>query len=336
MTKLFLTGATGYLGQHIIQTAIQSGYSVRALYRSAPIQKDSLNSVEWVQGDIGDKESLQTHLAGCDAVIHSAGLVSIWRRDTNDFFAANVQGTENVFQAALKSGINRVVYTSSFFALGPTGETPADETHINRETPSPTPYANSKAQALPLASHYSQQGLNIITMIPALIYGPGKATQGNHITNMVKDYVNRKLPGIPGDGKKRWTFSYVEDVAQAHLLALEKGRAGEKYIVGGEDATLVEFLEILEDLTGIRRPRLELPIFLLKWVGGFEVARAKMSKHYLPKLTPDMLNVYKYHWRYSSQKAMKELGYTRTPLKAGLVRILEDIGFLKDERSTIL
>ena len=154
---------------------------------------------------------------------------------------------------------------------------------------------------------------------------------------MIADFVHRRVPGILGTGEKRWTFSYVQDVARGHLLALEKGEAGEGYILGGEDASLVEFLELLEGITGVKRPRRRIPFAAAKALAWVEEARARWSNDYLPRLTREVVEVYKYHWRYSSQKAITQLGYTRTPLKAGILKTLASLGLAPpEERNTIL
>ncbi len=334
--RIFITGATGYLGGCIAQKAVQRGYELKALYRTQPGTQEWGTQVEWVQGDVLNPESLEQGMQGCDAVIHSAALVSIWERERGKFQRINKEGTENVFRAAARAGITKVIYTSSFFALGPTTERPADESWFNTDTPPPTEYARSKREAEKMLRKWMADGFPVIALYPALIYGPGKSTQGNHVTQMVLDYVSRHLPGILGYGLKRWTFSYIDDVAEGHLLALEKGKTGERYILGGEDANLLEFMDILQDLTGVPPPRLKIPYSVAKVLALLEESRASLSGNYVPRLTREVVDVYKHHWRYSSQKAITQLGYTRTPLKTGLWKILESYGIVREDRSTIL
>ncbi|MBN2330128.1 MAG: SDR family oxidoreductase [Candidatus Omnitrophica bacterium] len=334
--KILITGATGYLGEKIVREAHERGHAVRALCRN-PSNGVFPEGVEAAQGDLSRPESLAAAMRDCRAVIHTAGLVSIWRRDVQDFYRVNVDGTGNVLKAAKNAGVERVIYTSSFFALGPTDERPADESWWNPDESAMTPYARSKMNALQKVREWIQDGLDIIPVYPVLIYGPGKATQGNYITKMVDDYIHRRIPGYVGDGRFRWTYSFVDDVAKGHLLALENGRQGESYILGGEDASLNELFDILQELTGIKRPRLKIPYPLAKGYACMEELRARLSNNYLPKLTRDTVDVYLRHWRFSSQKAITELGYTRTPLKMGLIKILESLGFtFPEDRKTIL
>ncbi len=323
--KILITGATGYLGGAILREALKQDHAIRALCRRKPEPGTLPDGVEIAPGSLLDPDSLTQAAQGCDAVIHSAGLVSIWRRNPDDFFTVNVQGTDNLFEASVKAGVSRIVYTSSFFALGPTDERPVDETW--RNDIQHTGYARSKALAHQRMEQWLERGADIVSLYPALIYGPGKKTQGNHITQMTQDFLDRKIPGVLGKGDKRLTFSYVDDVAKGHLLALERGIKGEGYILGGEDASLVELFEMLEEITGIKRPKRRIPYSIAKGIGFMEEIRARLSNHYTPRLTRDVVEVYKHHWRYSSQKAITELNYIRTPLKIGILKTLESLGY---------
>ncbi len=336
--KVLITGVTGYLGRAILTLLKQEeGMEIRALCRRDPEPDDVLKDVEIVKGDLTDPSSLKPAVQGCDAVFHSAGLVSIWQKDPSIFTRINVTGTENLIDAAFHAGCSRFVYTSSFFALGPTKETPADEQWFNEDIPPLTDYARSKREAELMVRQKIEKGLDIVMVYPVLIYGPGKATQGNHITKMVEEFAKRRIPGSIGNGDKRWTFSYIDDVAKGHLLALQKGKKGEGYILGGQDAALLEFFEILHDITGIKKPKRKIPYSIAKAIAWVEECRAKWSRNYLPRITRDVVDVYQHHWRFSSQKAITELGYSRTPLKVGLWKTLESLGFPPpEERSTIL
>ncbi len=335
--KILITGATGYLGGAIVQEAVNQGYEVRGLCRHAPETERFPNEAEVIRGDITNYESIVNAVRGCDAVIHSAAKVSIWEPSPEIFYKINVQGTENVIKAAIQENVKRIVYTSSFFALGPTTETPADENWFNEEIPPHTEYARSKRQAERNVREWIKQGHDIVTLYPVLIYGPGKLTQGNNISQMLQEFCQRKIPGTLGPGDKRWTFSYIDDVVQGHLLALQKAPKAERYLLGGEEATLIELFAMLEEITGIKAPRRQLPLWLGKTVGWIEEMRARLFKNHVPKLTRDVVDVYQCHWRFSSQKAISQLSYMRTPLKMGLHKTLESMGLAPaEERGTIL
>jgi len=335
--KIFITGATGYLGGKILRFAHEQGHNIRVLCRQAPEAGILPDNVEITLGDLSQPDALVEAMQGCDALIHTAGLVSIWQRDPQNFHRVNVDGTVNLLKAAREAGVKRIIYTSSFFALGPTDEHPADESWNNPDESCMTEYARSKTIALQRVREQIANGMDIIPLYPVLIYGPGKATQGNYITKIVDDFLHRRIPGVLGGGNGRWTYSYVDDVAKGHLLALENGRKGESYILGGEDASLNELLDLLHELTGVKRPNMKIPNTLAKGVAWIEELRARASRNYIPKLTVEVVDVYKRNWRYSSNKAITELGYCRTPLKVGLYSILNSLGFIHpDERKTML
>ncbi|MDP8246261.1 MAG: NAD-dependent epimerase/dehydratase family protein [Candidatus Hinthialibacter antarcticus] len=334
--KVLLTGVTGYLGEAIAREGASRGYDLRGLCRVMPPPEQRIANVEYVVGDLLEPDSLRAACAGCDALIHSAGLVSIWRRDPGDFYRVNVDATRELFQIAYEQGVERALYTSSFFALGPTDAALADETWLNDRVEPPTHYARSKTAADRLARSLMDEGRDLTTVYPGVIYGPGRRTQGNHVSTLVEDFCKRKIPGVIGPDDRRWTFSYIDDVAQGHWLALETGKAGGRYILGGQDATQAELYEMLAELTGQSAPQRRIPAALAYLVALLEEGKARFLGA-APRLTRESLRAYSYHWRFTSHKAVTELGYTRTPLKIGLQKTLDALGYAPPEdRSTLL
>ncbi len=334
--KVLLTGATGYLGEVIAREGVSRGHEVRGLCRSLPAGGQRTNPVEYVVGDLLEPDSLRAACAGCDAVIHSAGMVSIWRRSASDFYRVNVDGVRNLFDAAFEDGARRVVYTSSFFALGPTDATLANEDWLNHRVEPPTHYARSKTAADRIARAQMDEGRNLITVYPGVVYGPGRRTQGNHISTVVDDFCRKRIPGTLGPADRRWTYSYIDDVAKGHWLALEQGKAGERYILGGQDASQNELFDILSELTGTTAPRWQIPDAFAYLAALFEEAKAQLFGA-TPKLTRESLRAYSESWRFTSHKAVTELGYTRTPLKIGLQKTLDALGYAAPtDRSTLL
>ncbi|MBI1388096.1 MAG: NAD-dependent epimerase/dehydratase family protein [bacterium] len=321
MTVL-ITGAAGYLGQAILRAGAARGAAMRGLIHHEP-PPESIQGVEWIKGDVTDPESMRRAVDGCRAVIHAAALVSIWRRDPADFFRVNADGTRNVFQAAFNASVERVVFTSSFFALGPGTGAAASEDHWTSEEP-PTAYGRSKREAELIAREWARHH-DIVTVYPAVIFGPGRKTQGNYITRVVQDFRRRRIPGLLGPGDRVMTFSYVADVAEGHWLALEKSEPAERYILGGEDASLTDFFGILEEFSGVKAPRWEIP-YPAAWLAAMLDEQRAAAFGALPRLTRETLRVYQHHWRYSSARAMDKLGYTRTPLKMGLLQLFDALG----------
>jgi farnesol dehydrogenase len=152
-----------------------------------------------------------------------------------------------------------------------------------------------------------------------VIYGPGALTTGNLTASAIADLARGRLPGIMGDGSRIWTYSFVEDVVEGHMLALSKGKPGEKYILGGNDATLEEFAKMAGAIANVRVPRLHIPYSVVKLAAFAEELAASMS-HRDPKLTREVVEIYKHHWVFSSAKAIRELGYRITPFDKALTQ----------------
>lgn len=337
MKTILVTGSTGYLGGAILRCAQEREYAIRALCRTIPDREMFTRNVELIQGDIQDPGSLHRAMQGCQAVIHTAGLALSNPRDSNKQIQALVTGARHVLRAAFDQKVERVVYTSSFTALGPTGDAYADERWWNHDHSLRTDYARGQRAALLEVRRWIERGSDIVPLYPVFLYGPGKPIRSHLIPKLVHDYIRRTVPGILGDGHRRWTFSFVDDVAKGHLLALEHGQKGESYILGGEDASLREMFELLEELTKIKRPRRRVPLRVARWLAALNQVRARLSSNYVPALNPEMLDIFQEHWKFSSYKAITQLGYTRTPFKLGLIKTLESFGFaLPGERNTML
>jgi len=322
---ILLTGATGYLGSQMARELIARQALFRVLVRDATRLSFDPNQAgcEVVTGSLRDPVALRKAVNGVEAVIHTAALVKMWVRDARDFWRINVEGLQDLLQTASNSGVQRIIYTSSFIALGPSHDVNAGE-----ELHNPGPYSNeyeeTKARALDWLRN--QQGkYPVITLFPGVIYGPGPKTEGNLVGGMIDQYLAGKFPGLLGSGEQRWSFAFNADVVAAHLAALDKGKPGEEYALGGDNRSLSEFFRLLENLTGVHHRVRHLPFFVGKLVGAMEVARARLFGHQ-PQLTPGVVEVFKHDWVYSSAKAIRELGYRVTPLEEGLRKTIDTSG----------
>ena len=320
---ILLTGATGYLGSQIAREMIARKMPLRVLVRDParlPFEVDAA-SCEVAVGDITDLSALRTALKGVECLIHTAALVKMWARNPREFWRINVAGFQNLLQTAVNSGVQRIIYTSSFIALGPSDYASGDESLIHRG-PYSNEYEQTKAEAL--AWLRTQGGkYPVVTLLPGVIYGPGPKTEGNLVGIMVDQYLAGKLPGLLGDGNERWSFAYNADVVAAHLAAVEKGKPGEQYILAGDNRSLNDFFRTLATISGVRRPVRHLPFWAGKIAGSIEVARASLYGH-TPRLTPGVVEVFKHDWVYSSAKAQRDLGYHVTRLEEGLEKTLSD------------
>ncbi len=307
--KILLTGATGYLGRSILAACRAAGHDTISFSRHA--SRAGLPG-EAIDGDIRDAGTVQAAVAKCDAVCHSAALVSVWRRRAGDFDEVNVGGLQNVVAAVRRAGIARFVYTSSFLALPAAG---------GAEPGAWNDYQRTKAIAAREAEQAVRDGVPLVRLFPGVIFGPGAMTDGNLVGRMVADHVAGRLPGVIG-ADRVWSFAWVEDVAAAHVAALERGRAGERYFVGGENERQMVLFEALRDLTGRRLPR-RIPAPVGVAVGMIEEWRAAMTGH-VPLLTVGTVEILQRDWPLDSTLAIRDLGYHITPVRAGMKRLVEE------------
>jgi farnesol dehydrogenase len=315
---ILLTGATGYLGSGIARDLIARRSPFRVLVRDPQRLgfDPAANRCEVFCGDLRDRDTLRAALAGVQAVIHTAALVKTWVRDRRDFWRVNVEGLQNLLQAADRARVERVVYTSSFIALGPSADVNAGE-NLHHPGPFSDPYEESKARALEWLRTEGLRRFPVIVTFPGVIYGPGPKTGGNLVGGMIDQYLAGKFPGLLGSGEQRWSFAFIGDVAAAHLAALEKGKPGEEYVLGGDNRSLNEFFRALADLTNARYGVRHLPFSVGKVAGAIELVRARWFGH-SPQLTPGIVEIFKHDWVYSSAKAIRDLGYRVVLLEEGL------------------
>jgi farnesol dehydrogenase len=315
---ILLTGATGYLGSGIARELIDRREPFRVFVRNAQRLgfDPAASRCKVALGDLRDRGALRDALAGVDAVIHTAGLVKRWVRDRRDFWRVNVEGLQNLLQAADQAGVQRVVYTSSFIALGPSADVHAVE-GLRHAGPFSDPYEESKARALEWLRGEVRHRFPVIVTLPGVIYGPGPQTEGNLVGGMIRQYLNGKFPGLLGSGQQHWSFAFLPDVASAHLAALQKGKPGEEYVLGGDNRSLNDFFRVLADLTHVRYTVRHLPFALGKLIGAMELLRARALDH-PPQLTPGIVEIFKHDWVYSSAKAIRDLGFRVSPLEEGL------------------
>ncbi len=323
---ILLTGATGYLGSQIAAELVRRSEPFRVLVRDpARLGFDPARAhCEVVTGDLRDSAATARALQGVKQVIHTAALVKMWVPDAREFRRVNVEGLQNLLSAAAAAGVEKVVYTSSFIALGPSSDPSAAE-NLRHSGRASTEYEKSKAEALAWVRDEGFKKFPVVALMPGVIYGPGPATEGNLAGGMINQYLAGNFPGILGSGEQRWSFAFNANVVAAHLTALEKGKPGEAYVLGGDNRSLNEFFGLLAAQSGVRRSVRHLPFVAGKLAGAVEVLRARVFGHQ-PQLTPGVVEVFKHDWVYSSAKAVRELAYRLTPLEAGLKETLKTMG----------
>jgi farnesol dehydrogenase len=314
--RVLLTGGTGFLGRTVARHLAARGHALRVLARPTSRLEGLPEGVEVAAGDVTDALSMACAAEGCDAVVHMAALVKIWVPDPERFEAVNVGGLVNALAAARAAGA-RLVYTSSFMALGPSGEGALDA-----ERPHPGPsfrnlYELTKARADTLAREAGTGGQDVVTVYPGVIYGPGDMTEGNIVVRMIADHLNGKLPALVGPADRRWSYAFVEDVAEGHALALEKGLSGDRFVLGGENATLARVFDLVREIAGVPPPRLRIPYGAASVLGRAQWLWAELTGH-PPQLTHGEVGVFREEWACDSTRAERELGYEWRPLAEGL------------------
>ncbi|HEX2905538.1 MAG TPA: NAD-dependent epimerase/dehydratase family protein [Phototrophicaceae bacterium] len=261
MVKALVTGGTGFVGSHLARALVAGGHTVRVLHRSTS-RLDALSSLNYEStlGDILEPEALRAACAGCDWVFHVAAIADYWRADTARMFKANVDGTRLVLEAARAAGVRRVVFTSSAAAVGIRADgQPADETLPFNLPPERFPYGYSKVLAEQVVQEAVAAGQEVVIVNPTVVIGPGDLNMisGSYITQ-VKRF--GALVPITSGGISAID---VRDVAQMHIAAAERGRSGQRYILGTANYTQREWLAMIADVVGVRRPVLTLPDWVL-------------------------------------------------------------------------
>lgn len=308
--RVLVTGGTGYLGRAVVTALDRAGHHPVVFGRSAT--RSGLPGT-LIDGDVRDRSAFVRACGGCDAILHGAALVAVWRRHPGEFDDVNVGGLVNAIAALEAHRIPRLVYTASFLARTPP--------ELGRP-PDWNDYQRTKAAADAEAAAAGLRGVPIIRLYPGVVYGPGPRTDGNLVGRQIADHLAGRLPGVIG-AHHVWSFSFVEDVARAHVAAIERGVVGRQYLLGGVNAPQMRAFEIVRELTG--RP---LPRRIPSWVGAI-VAAADETRVTLAGgralLTTGTLEILLRDWPLDSTLAREELGYRTTPLEEGIGQVVADL-----------
>jgi len=320
--NIFITGATGYIGNNLAKKLAGEGHVIHALCRNADNKVLEHPNIKIFNGDITDVASVQKAIEGCEQVYHLAAYAKVWAKDLSIFFKLNVDGARNVFDAARNTGVSKIVFTSTGGTLGPSHNKPVEEKDERIGKPF-TIYEESKTQAEELCrAYYEKHGMNIVIVNPPRVYGPGIITESNAVTRLVKLYMAGKWKIMPGDGKRTGSYVYVDDVVNGHILAMQKGRSGERYSIGGVNASYIEFFDLLAKLTGKKISLIKLPVWIMMLAGNALQLYTNITGK-PPLLTPPWIRKYYYDWNVSSEKAQRELGYTYISLEDGLKKTID-------------
>jgi len=315
--KALVTGGTGFIGANLVRLLLDEGLSVRVLVRpeSQRTNLDGLD-VECVLGDLRDPHSLTRALQGCNALFHAAASYVFWTRNPSAVYETNVGGTRNILSAALEAGIEKVVYTSTESTIGVPAGALGSEEHVSSVDSLYGDYKKSKLLAERVALEMAGRGLPVTIVNPTMPIGAWdiKPTPTGQV---VVDFLNGRMPAYVNTGLN---VIDVADVARGHLLALERGREGERYILGHQNLTLRELLGGLGAVTGRRAANVRIPLGLAVAAGAVdELVRGKMLKRH-PRIALAAVRTARKIRHFDCSKAVKELGLPQSPLEGALTR----------------
>lgn len=313
--KVLVTGATGFVGGNLARQLSSRGHEVRALVRNGS-NKLTIEGIEieTVTGDLLDRDSLDRAVRGCDWVFHCAAHYTFWSPDPRVVYRTNIDGTANVLEAARRADVSRVVYTSTVSTVGlsngvlATEDTPLEPEHLKGH------YKKSKYQAEVLALRMASEGLPLVVVNPTTPVGPWDV-KPTPTGRMILDYLRRRVPVYLDTGMN---LVDVEDVAAGHILAMERGQPGQRYLLGNRNLTLKEVFAILEDLTGLPAPRWRAPHWLVIGVGYLDQILEGNLLRREPRIPLEGVKVSKAPMYVSCQKAVTDLGQPQGPVEAAL------------------
>jgi len=319
-----LTGANGFIGMRLAERLSADGHSVRCLVRSQEKFRalSHLSGTTMVTGDLDSIDALKEGVRGCDTVFHLAAYAKPWSKDKTLSYRVNVAGTENLLRASLNGGVKRFVFASSAAVIGPSPDVEPIDEAFPRSVPLFNEYEETKTAAEEIVRSYSRDGLETVIVNPSRVYGPGSLSKSNSVTHMIKGYATGRWRIVPGDGTCVGNYVLVDDVVQGIMLAAARGRAGERYALGGQNLTFDQFFETLAEATGKRRWLIHLPVWLMVGVARLMEWQASVTG-IPPLITAPWVKKYLNHWSLSSQKAVTELGYHYTPFREGVEIVME-------------
>ena len=321
--KCMVTGATGFIGNRLVGELLNLGEEVHILARSQKKASQLYgNQVTFYEGDLWDADIIQEASRNCDVIFHLAAFANIWSKDKMFAYKTNVTGTNNILDAAIQNKVKKVVFTSSAAVFPPSenGEE-IDETSILPEKYF-TDYETTKVQAEQLCLEYCSKGLDVVIVNPPRVFGPGLLNKSNSVTLIIKKYIAGNWRIIPGTGDAVGNYVFIDDVVKGHILAMQKGISGEKYILGGENISFNGFFSKLSKVSGKNYRLFHLPFPIILAASKFELFMAEtIGKK--PLITPPWAKKYLQNRPVSSRKAIIELNYTITPLDEGIRKTIE-------------
>jgi nucleoside-diphosphate-sugar epimerase len=329
--KILVTGATGFIGQQLVKRLIDDGNSVHVLYRD----KNKLNALPKknltpFKGDILEKDSLKLAMKDCEQVYHLAACASVWVKNKNEYFDINFTGTLNVLETAIRCGAKKIIITSTAGVFGPSQNNEFVDENTGRHIDYFNEYERTKDYTDRYVIENYSKKIDVVTVCPTRVFGPGELSNSNAATKMIKMYYGRKWKFLPGNGKSIGNYVFIDDVIKGMLLAMQKGKTGERYILGGENLSFVDFFQEITCQTGKNYRLFRIPVWILMLLSQMMAFFAK-AFGIKPLITPGWTSKYLHNWIVLSEKAKKELNYKPVSFSEGLKKTIKWIEKKEDK-----
>lgn len=318
--KVFLTGGTGYIGNRIARYFADRDIPVHALVRSK--QKAGLlhhENIRLFSGDLHQPDALEEGMQGCDIVIHSAAYAALYTPKPELYGTININGSQQVLEAAKKTEVKKIIYISTAGILGPSSQTAVHE-DTQRTLPFFNEYERTKFEAERLMLENSSEQLPIVALNLTRVFGPGQLTEANAGTRLIHQVANGWRI-IPGNGKSIGNYVYIDDVLNACYLAIEKGQGGHRYIIGGDNIDFNTYFDVAKKVTGATQKMIHLPVGVIMGMSRIMLMLAPLG--ITPTITPPWVRRYMYNWVLDNTKAQQHLGVSFTPFEEGVQKTVE-------------
>jgi nucleoside-diphosphate-sugar epimerase len=320
--NIFISGATGFIGAKLAQRLANQGHIIHALYRTSNKTTELVHpNIRLFKGDILDYGSLEAAIKDCEQVYHVAAFTEVWAKNKNRIYELNVKATCNILELALQSGVKKLVFTSTAGVLGPSVNGIVNE-ETTRSRDFFLEYERTKSIAEEKVKEYVDKGLHCVIVNPTRVYGPGLLSKSNSVTIMIKSFSEGKWRMIPGNGNSVGNYVFVENVVDGHMLAMEKGKSGQRYVLGGDNISYLEFFKTLRSLTNQKHWMIKLPLWIMLAV-SYTMMLITNIFGIKPMITPALVRKFNYNWHVSSDKAIGELGYKPDKFPVGAQKTLD-------------